>query len=39
MIYFKTRNEVRSFASKSGRKIVDNGVNAAPGRRWAIKVV
>lgn len=39
MMYFKSRTAVRSFVSQTGRKIVDNGVSAAPGRRWAVKVV
>lgn len=36
MLYFRTRQDVRAFARKSGRKVKDNGKNAA--KRWAVKV-
>ncbi|UOL48848.1 hypothetical protein [Pseudomonas phage Astolliot] len=33
-MFFKTRSQARAFTSKNG-KVVDQGTNTAPGRRWA----
>lgn len=38
MLKFKTRSLARSFASRTGRKVIDMG-KAAQGSRWAVKVV
>lgn len=37
MLYFRTRQDARNFAGKSGRKVKDNGKGAV--NRWAVKVV
>jgi len=36
---FKTRSLARTFATKSNRKITDNGKKSPVGKRWAVKVV
>ena len=36
-IFFKSRTLARAFGSKNG-KVVDNGANAATGRRWGFKL-
>ncbi len=38
MIFFKTRSAARNFATKTGKKLIDNGPNVI-GRRWAVKVI
>lgn len=36
-LFFKTRSQARAFTSKNG-KVVDQGTNSAPGRRWAFEI-
>lgn len=36
-IFFKSRNELRAFASKNGKK-VDRGSMGAAGKRWAFEI-
>lgn len=36
-IYFKSRNELRAFGSKNGRK-VDKGATSEAGKRWAFVI-
>jgi hypothetical protein len=38
MLKFSTRSAARSFAVKSGHKVVDLGAGTA-GKRWAVKVL
>lgn len=40
MLFFKTRNEARTFKAKSALfKVVDRGASPVFGRRWAVKVL
>lgn len=36
-LFFKSRTLARAFTSKNG-KVVDHGVSAPAGRRWAFKI-
>ena len=40
MLFFENRKTARNFASKNANyKVADQGKNAAPGRRWGVKVL
>ena len=39
MMYFASRAIARSFAAKSGKKVVDCGGAVPLGRRWGVKVL
>lgn len=37
MLKFKTRQDARNFAAKTGKKVID--LKAQTGKRWAVKVL
>lgn len=37
-MYFPTRTAARNLTNGVNRKVVDNGTNAAKGKRWAVVI-